>query len=84
MREKMIALYTSVFNWNVEAAEDDYLKEFEEQFAPRFTEADTEADVQMQLSGLVAELYDDVGDENSVHDIFMDCGGTEELWNKVF
>lgn len=83
--ETLRDIYISLYEMNLEAAEEDYLEYFQASFSPSImlsSGADENA-LRAALSSLLGELADDLGDEEELKRWFEDAGGSESLYKAI-
>lgn len=72
--------YRSLYAYQEEAAEDDYIEYLEENFSPdSINWKDDVAVLKSCLRNLTNEVYDDIGDEDAYNEVLEQCGITDEL-----
>jgi hypothetical protein len=78
--EELKGLYCCLYDRNTEAAEEDYLEEYEANYSPeRLNFCETAEDVKSAIVHLVGELVDDTGDEGLVREWLMESGADNEI-----
>jgi len=82
----LASLYCSLYEMNLDAAEEDYLEEYEANYAPDKVLSDGEGrDAIIQhLRYLMSELHNDLGSKDELKRWFLNSGGTEALYKEIF
>jgi len=84
--ENLSALYQSLYEMNLDGAEEDYLEYYESNYTPErvLSAGEDRAAIIGHLQYLMKELYNDLGDENTLKEWFIDAGGTETLYQEIY
>lgn len=85
MIEKIKNIYETLYELNLEAAEEEYQEYFQHEYSPeRLNGLQNVEEVRRELRYLAKEILSDTGSEEITRELLKEAGAEEELIQEIF